>query len=65
MKVKFKKNITVNGIQYLQGQEYSITQSVFEFVSYHVEVIEKDNEVTEKEIESKNKIVNKKNVIKK
>ena len=65
MRVKFKKNITVNGAQYLQGQEYNITQSVFEFVSYHIEVIEKDNEVIEKEIESKNKIVNKKNVIKK
>ncbi len=64
MKVNFKKNITVNGIQYLQGIEYNITQTVFEFVSTHVTVIEQDKkpEVIET---IKNKIINPKNVNKK
>jgi len=60
-KVKFKKNITVNGAQYLQGTEYNISQEVFEFVSYHVEIISKP-EIKE---EVKNKVINPKNVNKK
>ena len=64
MKVQFKKNITVNGIQYLQGIAYNITQTIFEYVSTHVLVIEVDKkpEVTET---VKNKIINPKNVNKK
>ena len=57
MIVKFKKNITVNNIQYLQGTEYNISQKEFEFVSVHVDVIEQDKKPEVQET-VKNKIVN-------
>lgn len=70
MIIKVKKNLTINGIQYLQGQEYNVSQKEYSFISLHADIIKSEEPAhekpaEEKPVEVKNKVLKKKEVNKK